>query len=198
MSDKQLKHDIIEALWQVTDRHACIQSATLTGSFVNSDSLAGLSDIDFVVVVDELNSDRFETLQAEFQSAVEPLLAMAGDSFRLNPTLGPLKFNAPDLAVLHLMLYSHAAHVEHVINSPFTCLDWQQSACFRKSSLADVYPTFGLQPRHFLSARRSISDYLRDYRARQVSFRELQCDEQGYSEVKRVKPMDNRDRHEFA
>lgn len=198
MSDEPLKEKIIQSLWQVVDNHDCIQSATLTGSFVNSNSLEGLSDIDFVVIVDELNSDRFAALQNAFQSSLEPVLQRDGYSLRINPTLGPLKFNEPKLAVLHLMLYSQQAHVEHVVNSPFTCLDWQDSPVYRKQSMAEVYPAFGLQPRHFLSARRSISDYLNDFRASVVSFRELVCNETGYTEKKCAKPMDNRDRHEFA
>ncbi|MCA9133933.1 MAG: histidine phosphatase family protein [Planctomycetales bacterium] len=198
MNDAQLKNRIIESLWQVADRHSYILSATLTGSFVNSPTLAGLSDIDFVVVLDALHEQRFQVLQEEFSQAVQPVLEQAGYSFLLNPTLGPLKFNAPRLAVLHLMLYSQEAHVQHVINSPFTCLDWQTSPCYRKRSLAEIYPTFGLQPRHFLSARRSISDYLRDFRGNVVSYRQLSCHAEGYQEQKCSKPMDDRDRHEFA
>ncbi len=198
MSDDRLKEEIIESLWQVVDCHDCIQSATLTGSFVNSNSLEGLSDIDFVVVVDDLNEERFSALQRAFQASMQPVLGKAGYALRINPTLGPLKFNEPKLAVLHLMFYSKQAHVDHVINSPFTCLDWQDSAVFRKKSMAEIYPAFGLQPRHFLSARRSISDYLSDFRASVVSFRELVCHASGYTEKKCGKPMDNRDRHEFA
>lgn len=198
MSDQQLKHRIIEALWSVVDANPDILSATLTGSFVNSATLDGLSDIDFVVILERLNQQRFAELKRDFQRAVEPVLQEAGYAFQLNPTLGPLKFNAPKLAVLHLMLYTHEGHVSHVINSPFTCLDWQQSNCYRKQSMAEVYPTFGLQPRHFLSARRSISDYLNDFRASVVSYRELVCNANGYEEKKRTKAMDTRDRHEFA
>ena len=198
MSDAPLKKRIIDALWTVTDRHAWIESATLTGSFVNSDSLDGLSDIDFVVIVDQLTNARLELLREDYAAAVEPVLAAEGYNFQLNSTLGPLKFNAPKLAVLHLMLYSHEAHVEHVINSPFTCLDWQRSPVFRKQSMAEVYPAFGLQPRHFLSARRSIADYLKDFRGSVISYRELQGNDNGYTEIKQNKAMDNRDRHEFA
>ncbi len=198
MNAARLKKNIIDSLWRVVDHHSAILSATLTGSFTRSDTLDGLSDIDFVVIVDELNQLRFDQLLTDFQSELEPVLASAGYRFMINPTLGPLKFNEADLAVLHLMFYSRDAHVDHVINSPFTCLDWQQSSTYRKASMASIYPTFSLQPRHFLSARRSLSDYLRDYRANVVSYRELNCDASGYTEKKCNKPMDLRDRHEFA
>ncbi|HZL90218.1 MAG TPA: histidine phosphatase family protein, partial [Pirellulaceae bacterium] len=186
------------ALRETVQRFDWILSATLTGSFLHGSGLEGISDIDFVVIVDDLNAGRFEDLQQAFRDALTPVVAAETFSLRINPTLGPLKFNDEQTAVLHLMLYSLRAHVEHGIQSPFTCLDWQRSPVFFKGSMAEVYPVFGLQPHHFVSARRSIQDYLRDYRSGVVSFRELACDESGYREVRREKPMTVRDRHEFA
>src|SRR5262245_7038285 len=198
MSGRALKDELCRLLWGVVDRHDFVRSATLTGSFVESAGLEGISDIDFVVVVDRLDKDRMQRLQEDFDLALRPALRVAEFDFRINATLGPLKFNDHRLAVLHLMLYSHESHVSHVINSPFTCLDWQRSAHVRKRSLADVYPVFALQPRHFLGSRRSAKDYLRDLHAGTISYRELVCDDDGYKEETRGKPMTERDRHEFA
>jgi broad specificity phosphatase PhoE len=64
--------------------------------------------------------------------------------------------------------------------------------------MAEIYPTHALQPHHFLSARRSILEYLNDYNKREISYRELNFENDRYHEIKRAKPMDNRDRHEFA
>ena len=193
-----LKREIITALWATVDQHPWILSATIAGSFLNSSSLEGISDIDFIVIVDRLDAERFAQLQTHFREALEPLLAKRDWNLRINATLGPLKFNDPQTAVLHLMPYSHAGHVEHVIQSPFTCFDWQLSPAWRRASMESVYPTFALQPHHFVSARRSISDYLNDYRQRVVSYRELDCHDVGYDERKCLKPMNERDRHEFA
>ncbi len=192
------KGPIVAALWEVIDQCAWVCSATLAGSFLHGQGLEGISDIDLVLVVDRLNTERFEALQAAFHAALAPVLKQEGYALRINPTLGPLKFNDPDTAVLHLMVYSQQAHVNHVVESPFTCFDWQRSAVHRKRALADVYPVFGLQPHHFLGARRSAGEYLRDYRARIVSYRELQTTADGYREVCCEKPMSLRDRHEFA
>jgi len=198
MNAGQLKSKITDSLWDVVDGDSDVLSATLTGSFLNANSLEGLSDIDFVLVVNGLNATRFQRIIDQCQTALAPILAASNYGLRINPTLGPLKFNEDRQAVLHLMLYSPEAHVEHVINSPFTCLDWQQTGLARKRTLDECYPAFRLQPRHFMSARRSISEYLTDYRSRTVSYRELCCDDAGYREVKRSKPMTERDRHEFA
>jgi broad specificity phosphatase PhoE len=170
----------------------------VTGSFLTGSGLEGISDIDLVVIVDRLDSKRFAQLQASFRDALRPVLSPDGYQLRINPTLGPLKFNDPQTAVLHLMIYSQQAHVDHVVNSPFTCFDWQLSPVHRKRTLADVYPVFALQPHHFLSARRSLHDYLADYRARIVSYRRLQTTSDGYREVRGEKPMTERDRQEFA
>jgi broad specificity phosphatase PhoE len=198
IDESNLKEDIQAALWSVVDRHGWILSATETGSFLSSPGLEGISDIDFVVIVDRLNAARFEAICEACQTALTPVLANRGFKLRINPTLGPLKFNDENTAVLHLMLYSREAHVEHVIQSPFTCFDWQRSPVYRKQSMAEIYPVFALQPHHFLSTRRSISGYLKDYRAGVVSYRELVCDETSYREERREQPMSNRARHEFA
>lgn len=193
-----LKEAIISAAWEVMDRHDWVLSATFTGSFLLGDGLHGISDIDLVVIVDELNAARFELLKTACEATLEPLFRQAGFKLRINPTLGPLKFNDQHTAVLHLMLYSKAAHVDHVINSPFTCFDWQRSTVYRKQSMAEIYPVFALQPHHFVSRRRSVREYLQDYRAGVLSYRELQCDDTGYREQCRQQPMTVRCRHEFA
>lgn len=198
MHDSRLKTAIRNALWDVVDRDDRVISATLTGSFVEAQTLEGISDIDFVVVLDQVNRERFTALVDACDVALRPLLATYGYTLLINPTLGPLKFNEPRMAVLHLMVYSREAHVRHAVASPFTCLDWQRSREVRKQPLAEIQPVHRLQPQHFLSARRSPRDYLSDLANGVVSFRELVCDSGGYREVPKTCPMDTRARHEFA
>ncbi|MEN6494062.1 MAG: histidine phosphatase family protein [Thermoguttaceae bacterium] len=198
MTGPNLKATIVEAVWRVVDRLDYVRSATIAGSFSTGEGIEGIADIDTILIVDPLDAARFAQLEQDLRGELEPVLATAGYRLRINPTLGPLKFNDPQTAVLHLMLYSEAAHREHVVCSPFTCLDWQRSALWRKARLMDVYPVFGLQPHHFLSARRGTKDYLADLTGSVVTYRELQCDATGYQEVRREKSMTDRDRHEFA
>lgn len=193
-----LRNRVWDAIREAADRLPYVTSATLAGSFSETGDPAGTSDIDLIVLVDHLNADRFDELKKTFADAVRPPLAAAGLDLRLNPTLGPLKFDTPGTAVLHLMVYTLAGHVDHAVQSPFTCLDWQRATLGHKQSLAAVYPVFGLQPRHFFGARRSAADYLKDFRAGTVSFRELECDATGHRELPKSKPMSPRDRHEFA
>ena len=195
---QSLKSQIVDALWSTVDRYDWILSATITGSFLTDDSLHAISDIDLVVIVEHLNGQRFEALQRDFNNTLRPLLSRHGLSLRINPTLGPLKFNDDETAVLHLMLYSREAHHQHVIKSPFTCLDWQRSLTFRKRSMAEVYPVFGLQPHHFVSARRGIRDYLHDFERGVVSYRAIECSADRCDESRREEPMTVRDRYEYA
>lgn len=198
MDCKQLRTELEDALWRVSDAHSWVLSTTLTGSFWERPSLETVSDIDVVVVADELDRLRYETLLSAAQDEVKPILASQGYDLILNPTLGPLKLNGPRTAVLHLMLYSREAHIEHAIDSPFTCFDWQRSPRFRKHALTDIFPVFALQPQHFISGRRGLGDYLRDFRAREVSYRRLEFSTNGYREVRCSQPMSDRDAHEFA
>ncbi len=198
MTTSALQQQVVAAVGEVAAAHPRILSATVTGSFLTGDGLAGVGDIDLVVVVDILDGDVFEDLCGRFETALTPVLAGHGFGLRVNPTLGPLKLNQERLAVLHLMLYSARGHVDHVIKSPFTCLDWQRSSVWFGSSLAGIYPCFGLMPRHFFGARRSARDYLSDLLSGEISYRELRFDTGPAAEVRRRKAMTLRDRHEFA
>lgn len=198
MNDQRLRTALIDALWRMADRLPYVRSATIAGSFSTGAGLEGIADLDTILIVDSLDQSRFDELQRAFRAELEPILTDRLYQLRINPTLGPLKFNDPRTAVLHLMIYTPEDHREHVIKSPFTCLDWQRSSLWRKSDLQSIYPVFGLQPHHFISARRGARDYLRDLAEDVVTYRELDfhCGEP--RETVRKKPMTTRDRHEFA
>jgi len=198
VSDRQLKTALIDAVWRVADRLEFLRSATIAGSFSRGEGLEGIADVDTIVIVDSLDRERFAEIQEAFRAELEPILAERLFALRINPTLGPLKFNDPRTAVLHLMIYTAEGHRDHAIQSPFTCLDWQRSPLWRKSELRGVYPVFGLQPHHFISARRGARDYLRDLRNDAVSYRAIDFRDDGPRQVVRSKQMTSRDRHEFA
>jgi broad specificity phosphatase PhoE len=198
VTDPELKSALIEAVWRVADRLDYVRSATIAGSFSRGTGLEGIADVDTIVVVDALDRARFAAMQEAFRAELEPVLDAHLYGLKINATLGPLKFNDPRTAVLHLMIYTSEGHREHAIRSPFTCFDWQRSPLSRKAELASVYPVFGLQPHHFLSARRGARDYLRDLRNDAVSYRRIDFRDDRPHEVVRSKQMTARDRHEFA
>lgn len=87
------KRDIVRALWEVTDHYCWIESATLAGSFLNSDDLQGISDIDFIVIVDHLTRQRFAEIQDRCRDLLGQAVRRNGWKLKINATLGPLKFN---------------------------------------------------------------------------------------------------------
>lgn len=198
MNDQLLRTALIDAVWRTADRLPYVRSATLAGSFSTGAGLEGIADVDTILIVDSLDQSRFDELQSAFRAELEPILADRLYQLRINPTLGPLKFNDPRTAVLHLMIYTAEGHREHAVKSPFTCLDWQRSPLWRKAKLASVYPIFGLQPHHFISARRGARDYLRDLAENVVTYRRLDFPRGRLQETVYKKPMTTRDRHEFA
>ncbi len=135
--------ELLNLLWNVVDSIEWILSATLVGGFSRTDDLSAASDIDFVVVVDELTKKRYEELQAKMSQAIQSPLKKAGFEFKLNASKGPLKFNDYNTAVLHLMCYSIEEHRRHVRESPFTCLDWQRSPLWRKNRYAKYIQVLG-------------------------------------------------------
>ena len=70
-------------------------------------------------------------------------------NLKINSTFGPLKFDNPNTAVLHLMIYDIKGHQNHVINSPFTCYDWERSRDFVGLHLKQVFPVGRIQFRDF-------------------------------------------------
>ncbi len=198
MAPSAARQAILDAIARAANRAEGVLSVTLAGSFSSGVDLEGIADLDTIVVVDGLDAARFQRLQETFREELEPVLGGLGYGLRVNATLGPLKYNDPRTAVLHLMVYTAEGHREHAVKSPFTCFDWQRSGLWHKASLASVYPVFGLQPHQFFGARRGAQDYLRDLAQGAVSYRELEFGVEGCREAARSKPMTERDRHEFA
>jgi broad specificity phosphatase PhoE len=193
----QMRLEILDSIKHAAESLPEVLSATVAGSFAAGSGQDGFSDIDTILVVNELDNALFIKIQDVFQRNLAPVVSKNSWALKINNTLGPLKFNDANTVVLHLMVYDAEGHRQHVIKSPFTCLDWQRSTLSIKNSLQHIYPVFGLQPRHFFGARRSAKDYLSDLSAGIISYRELVFDPE-YREEKRSKPMGVRDRHEFS
>ncbi len=175
-----------------------ICSVTFVGSFVDREDLAGISDIDTVVVFDRLTPSRF----AEAVSAVTALggdaLGLPGHKVRVNATLGPLKYDAPGEVVIHLMLYDRASHRQHVLRSPFTCLDWERSPVCRGIRLTELFPVGSLDPGDFLAARRGLANYVADLESGTLSFRRFEAGGDAMIEVEDRVSLDRRHKGEYA
>lgn len=175
-----------------------VVSLNLVGSFADTDDISAIGDIDTVVILDHLTEGGFEAVLGHFRSLAAPLQERFGLSLRINSTFGPLKFNEPGTVVFHVMIYDVAGHILHARKSPFTCYDWQRSRLCAGIPLRDLHPVRRLMPGHFTGARRGVREYLRDYERGAVSYRLYRFADGEAREETAEKPMDAKDRQEFA
>lgn len=188
------KADYIDSVTQSLFKVHGMRSVTFTGSFVEKKGLGGISDIDVVIIVDSLSQTCFFDCHSAVAATPTSLLGLPNHRLCINDTFGPLKFDESGVVVVHMMVYDLAGHREHVIKSPFTCLDWERSPYFFGPSLRDLYPVIALFPRQFLDARRSLNNYLDDLAAGSISFRRYEFLPDGCLE--RVERLDLDPRHQ--
>ncbi|HBE04382.1 MAG: hypothetical protein A2096_02285 [Spirochaetes bacterium GWF1_41_5] len=179
-------------------RHPSVLSATLVGSFADTDDLSAISDIDTVIIVDHLHEWIFREITKSFSSLAQAFCENFGYELEINSTFGPLKFNREKTVVYHVMIYDLAAHIRHCRRSPFTCYDWQRSGLYAGKKLSELYPVPCLMPGYFFNARRGVNEYLADYRRRVISYRAWEFSDGAAEEIKLEKPMTLKDRCEFA
>jgi broad specificity phosphatase PhoE/predicted nucleotidyltransferase len=173
-------------------------SVTLVGSFVDREDLAGISDIDTVVVFDRLTPARFVEAVSAVSALSGDALGLAGRKVRVNATLGPLKHDSAGEIVIHLMLYDRASHRQHVLHSPFTCLDWERSPVCWGVRLAELFPVGCLEPGDFPAARRGLANYVADLASGTLSFRRFEPDGDAMIEVADRITLDRRHQGEYA
>jgi pentose-5-phosphate-3-epimerase/putative flippase GtrA/broad specificity phosphatase PhoE len=196
--DHDLKTYIKKSVRNIIENTGFVVSGTLVGSFAKKPGLEGISDVDIIVIIDELTKQKFEMLVQKFRSLEKIIRTDYDYDLIINTTFGPLKFNKEKTVVLHLMIYDVNGHIEHCKKSPFTCLDWQNSESYIKKPMSSVWKVTALQPNQFFSARRSVNDYLKDLNSGAISYREYEFSDNSAKEVKKSKKMTNKDRFEFS
>ncbi|MFA5142292.1 MAG: histidine phosphatase family protein [Candidatus Woesearchaeota archaeon] len=195
--EQDLKQFIYNKIKSIIESKEFIISGTIVGSFIEEPGIRGISDIDVVIIVDKLTKKKFENIVEEFEKSRNILKTDFDYNLIINTKFGPLKYNDKKTAVLHLMIYDIQEHIDHCRNSPFTCLDWTRSKHYFKMPLNYIYNLPPLQPNDFFNARRSITDYSKDLDEGAISYREYIFNKK-ISQIKKKKPMENKDRFEYA
>ncbi len=173
-----------------------VKSVSLVGSFSDNINSNDYSDIDIVVILETLTEKAFQ----ECVLACETLdghSMLKGKKIFVNKTFGPLKFDNDDNIVLHLMVYDVAGHTNHVIESPFTCLDWERSNLFRGMHMSEIASVGKLSIHDFTAARRNLNEYEKELSAGVTSYRYYNFTRDGYKEVKAEILLDERGKAEF-
>ncbi len=146
-------------------------SVTLAGSYSEHFNPLKAGDIDIIVICKTLNEKYFNECISILKKLKKRYF---GNRYELiiNSTFGPIKFYKKNTIVFHLMIYDLKSHINHTINSPFTCYDWERSKIYVGKSLKELSPVYNLQFRDFSEARRSTEEYLNDLSKNRISYRE--------------------------
>jgi len=167
MIKKKIKKSIINVIGNKKE----IVSTTIVGSFVDSVGLKGISDIDVVIIVDQLTKNIFEDIISSFETIKGSDFGLDDYQVIINNSFGPLKFNSEKIVVFHVMIYDIEGHINHVEESPFTCFSWESFKPIIGLSLRDVYPTLNLQIDDILRSRRGLLTYLSDIEKGCITYR---------------------------
>jgi broad specificity phosphatase PhoE len=175
-----------------------LSSITFVGSFDSSTDISLISDIDIIVIVDELSETIFNEIENAASSIKGIDIGLEDYKIKLNMTFGPLKFNDDKTVVFHIMVYDILGHRKHVLESPFTCLDWEFFPAIFGKNLTEIYPASGVQLNDLVGSRRGLEAYIDDLRNKVISYREYDFSTEPYSERKHTFQIDDRHQKEYA
>jgi broad specificity phosphatase PhoE len=190
----QIKTEIVNKLSPIEG----LKSITFVGSFETSTDISLISDIDIIVIVDQLSGVKFSEIEQAAGSIKGDDIGLEDHSIKLNMTFGPLKFNNVKSVVFHIMIYDIQGHRKHVLESPFTCLDWEFFSAIYGTNLSEIYPASGVQLDDLVGSRRGLEAYLDDLKNQVISYREYDFSTEPYSEKKHTYQIDDRHQKEYA
>jgi ribonuclease H / adenosylcobalamin/alpha-ribazole phosphatase len=198
MKPSKIKQNIQQALFEKLGGIDTVISVTIVGSFINHEDLTGISDIDTIVICNSLDKKLFDDCLNAARNLDLDMCGLDNYTLKINHSFGPLKFDKPNLAVLHLMIYDINSHRRHVLASPFTCFDWEKSEIRVGPSLKEIFPAGKLQFRDFTEVRRSLENYIDDLENKVISYREYDFKVDEVVEIKKNKPLDKRHQGEYS
>lgn len=190
----QIKKTIVKSISEVKS----VISITFVGSFESATDLKLISDIDIIVIVDKLTQPVFKEIEEKAGTIKGEDIFLPEYQIKLNLSFGPLKFNDEKTAVFHLMIYDVEGHRKHVIESPFTCLDWEYFPAEFGKNLKDIYSAKGVQIEDLIGTRRGMEAYLDDLKSQKISFRAYDFSTNLITEKKFTHDMDERHQKEYA
>jgi len=148
-----------------------VVSVNLVGSFWENPEISNYRDIDIVIILDRLSLKKFKECKKLIQNIKLNKFALDDYNIGINTSFGPLKFDIKKCLIFHLMIYDLNSHFNHVIKSPFTCLDWERTKFYRGKSLGNLLSPVTLQFKDFFSSRRGIDEYFKDLSKNIISYR---------------------------
>lgn len=153
---KKFKQIVLKSL----SKNNNIVSATIVGSLNSNKKEIG--DIDIVLISKTINKNYINKVNKTIkQIELNKYFSNPNYKILINNSFGPIKYDFKKYVIFHLMYYDIEAHKNHVIESPFTCYDWERSKNYIGKSLKEIYPVGKIYLEDFLKSRRSISEYIK-------------------------------------
>ena len=194
IKNKNLFSSILKEIYNI---HNCY-SVTLVGSFANKFNYNTISDIDIVVISKQLDKKFFNKANNVIYRFSDDLLRISKyKKILINNNFGPLKYDNKNTLVIHLMMYDLKEHKEHVLNSPFTCFDWERSNFYIGKKLKNIYPVERLFLNDFYKSRRGIINYYNDIIENKISFSKIQFSKNSYRLKKMTFNINNKEKYLF-
>ena len=194
-SDKvKLKKDIFKTLNKIKD----VVSVTLVGSFWEKKNNKDFSDIDIVIILKKFSKAKYYQCLKKINNLELKKYNLAHLKTLINPTFGPLKFNTKNNIVFHTMIYDVNSHINHVIRSPFTCLDWERSSNYSGKSLKEIFPVGKIQLMDFFKSRRGVNSYLDNLNKNHISYQKYIFQNDLYKIVNKKFKINNVHKIEFS
>ena len=191
---EQIKSEILKSVSNID----CIISTTIVGSFIDSIGIEGISDIDIIIIVDNLTKKVFDEINSSFDSIKSSQIGLEGYDIIVNNTFGPLKFNSEKNVVFHLMVYDIDGHINHVEQSPFTCFSWEEYNPIKGLSLKEIYPVVNLQLDDIIESRRGILSYIDDIENGVISYRRYEFNNNNLLTIKDKFKLDSIHKLEYS
>lgn len=174
------------------------ESVTIVGSFHTKNDISVFSDIDTIILVDKLTKSKFDQIINYFSSISLEQFGLYDYQVIVNSTFGPLKFNQENVLVFHVMIYDVNGHRKHVIDSPFTCYEWQQHQSIIGKDLQHIYPSNALSLTDISASRRGFLSYLEDLQKQVITYRSYVFINDEVIEEKRSFELDKKHQFEYA
>ena len=165
MNKKILIKDIIKGYSTLKE----VKSVNFVGSFAKTENY---SDIDIVIIVEQLNKDIFNQCN-DIIKKIDLKKHKIKKKIYINNTFGPLKFDTDKYLVFHLMIYNIDMHISHVIESPFTCYDWERNASDYGINLKDIFSVGKLNLTDFINKYRGINNYKKNIINESIDYKEF-------------------------
>ena len=192
-----MKKRYINNLFKEISKINDVLSINLVGTFFDKE-IEEISDIDFVVIVNELSKKNFQLVISNFVNFNHK--DYLGDyEIVINDTFGPMKIYESGKIILHIMVYDLKGHLEHVIKSPFTCFDWERSDNYNLTKLNNIFSAKRLMLNDFIQSRRGILDYKNDLKNKTLTIRKYKFEQNNeYKVIKEKIELDPRHMTEYS